>query len=68
MIVKYEKLLIIETFVLNFSLSSDKLGSGTGEFTIEVEFESSEDDDNKKQFAPFDFNGNFNVDDVFAEQ
>ena len=62
---KHQKLLITETFVLNFELASVELGKGSGEFTIDVEINT---DENAKSgaFTPFFFGGKFDEEEVFA--
>ena len=67
MILVKQKLLITETFVLKFELLSDKLGRGSAQFTIDVDFKiDAEDKKDSESFTPFVFEGKFNSDEVFA--
>ena len=67
MILNSQKLLITETFVLKFELISDKLGRGSGQFKIDVDFKIESDGKKETEsFTPFVFEGKFNSDEVFA--
>ena len=65
MIVKHQKLLITETFTLSFVLTSVELGEGSGEFTIDVNIDT---DENEKSgtFTPFFFGGKFDEEESFV--
>ena len=46
---------------------SDKLGRGSGQFTIDVDFKIDADDKKETEnFTPFVFEGKFNSDELFA--
>ena len=67
MILNSQKLLITESFVLKFELISDKLGRGSGQFTIDVDFQIDADDKKETEnYTPFVFEGKFNSDEVFT--